>query len=105
MVETIVDVQVMENCHLQVRFDDGEQREVDMGPRLSGDVGPVFVPPRDPAFFAQAFVDHDWGTVAWPNGADLAPEFLYYGEGGPPPGYYGEDSAQEPALPLVGRSE
>jgi len=38
--------------------------------------GPVFEPLRDPAIFAQAFVD-DFGAVAWPNGADLAPDALY----------------------------
>ena len=37
----------------------------------------VFQPLRDPAFFAQVVVDPEMGTIAWPNGADLAPEFLY----------------------------
>ena len=31
----------------------------------------------DPEMFAQAFVDQETRTVAWPNGADLAPEFLH----------------------------
>jgi hypothetical protein len=35
----------------------------------------VFEPLRDPARFAEAFVD--LGTVCWPNDLDLAPEFLY----------------------------
>ena len=34
-------------------------------------------PLRDPARFAEAYVDADLGTVAWPNGADVAPEYLY----------------------------
>jgi hypothetical protein len=29
----------------------------------------------------------------WPNRADVAPEFLYYGEAGPPPGYYEPEPA------------
>jgi hypothetical protein len=31
----------------------------------------------DPVLFAQVAIDPVWHTVVWPNGADLAPEFLY----------------------------
>ena len=58
---------------LWLRFDDGAEGEVDLGPELDG---PVFAPLRDPAVFAQVRVDPELRTVAWPNGADLAPEFL-----------------------------
>lgn len=46
---------------------------MDLGPELDG---PVFGPLRDAAIFAQARVDPELRTVAWPNGADLAPESL-----------------------------
>jgi hypothetical protein len=39
--------------------------------------GEVFDPLRAPALFIQANVDPVLGTVVWPNGADLSPEFLY----------------------------
>jgi hypothetical protein len=34
-------------------------------------------PLRDITVFAQAAVHQECETVVWPNGADLAPEFLY----------------------------
>ena len=58
-----------------LRFDDGLEGEIDLGPDLVGRLrGPVFEPLRDPTYFAQFTVD--W-TLTWPNGADLAPESLY----------------------------
>ena len=59
---------------LLLEFDDGAVKEVD----LSGDLdGEVFEPLRDPAFFARVAVNPETRTIEWPNGADLAPEYLY----------------------------
>ncbi len=59
----------------RVRFTfwDGTTGDLDLEPLL---VGPIFEPlRRDPALFAQMYLDED--TIAWPNGADIAPETLY----------------------------
>lgn len=32
---------------------------------------------EDPAYFARVEVDEELGTIALPNGADIAPETLY----------------------------
>jgi hypothetical protein len=58
---------------LRLAFNDGECKTVDVRPLLAG---PVFEPLRDLAYFARAELDPVWGTVMWPNGADLAPEAL-----------------------------
>ena len=58
-----------------LRFDDGLEGEIDLGPDLAGRLrGPVFERLRDPAYFAGFTIDT---TLTWPNGADLAPESLY----------------------------
>jgi hypothetical protein len=99
MIETVVAVQVIKPYVVEVTFEDGLRRQVDIEPLLWGE---VFQPLRDPAFFAQVRVDPDSGTIAWPNGADLSPEFLYYGPEGPPPGYYEPvDVAEEESSPSL----
>lgn len=59
---------------LRVAFSDGVSGEVDLGPYLQG---PVLEALRDVETFRAAFVDEELGTVCWPGGADVAPEFLY----------------------------
>ncbi len=57
---------------IRVTFADGRENTVDFEPWLQG---PVFECLRDEAYFRRFFLEA--GTVAWPNGADVAPETLY----------------------------
>ena len=75
MLKDVVEVRPLEGYRVFLRFDDGVQGEIDLEPLLSPFDG-VFAPLRDLARFREVFVD-DGGTIAWPNGADLAPEILY----------------------------
>jgi hypothetical protein len=59
---------------LRLLFSDGTVGDVDFSAeRWTG----VLAPLNDPAYFAEVAVDLEAGTVAWPNGIDLAPEPLY----------------------------
>lgn len=58
-----------------VAFDNDTEREVDLEPYLHG---PVFEPIRkQPALFCSIRIEG--GAIAWPNGADIDPDVLYYG--------------------------
>ena len=70
----VVDVSAIDNYHLILKFNDGTTKIFDMRPLLWGE---VFAPLNDPQYFKQVYVDREAGTVAWPNGADVAPDTLY----------------------------
>ena len=61
---------------IEVTFRDGFRRVHDLTAVVQ-QRGTVFEPLSDPKMFAQVFIYPEWSTVAWPNGADLAPEWLY----------------------------
>ncbi len=70
----ITAVEVVADLRLRLTFDDGTVGEVDFTDR---DWHGVLEPLRDPAYFSRVVVDSEVGTIAWPNGVDLAPEPLY----------------------------
>lgn len=57
---------------IHVAFSDGVAGVVDFSDWLDR---PVFEPLEDPKYFSRFFIDG--GTIAWPNGADIAPESLH----------------------------
>ncbi len=72
-------VEPLDGRRVRVSFTDGSQREIDLRPYLEG---PIFerIRRNDDAF-RQISIDH--GALAWPNGADIDPDTLYY-DGAPP---------------------
>ena len=57
-------------------FNDGVEGTVDFSTWLDG---PIFESLKTEAYFQRFFLDG--GTVAWPNGADIAPETLHAAPG------------------------
>ncbi|MCI0554748.1 MAG: DUF2442 domain-containing protein [Anaerolineae bacterium] len=74
MIIHVTHVKVVGEFSLELTFDNGVRKRVNLRKEL---YGPIFEPLRDPSFFAKAYVDPDSRTVSWPNGADFAPDFLY----------------------------
>jgi hypothetical protein len=74
MLIDVIETRYVHDFTVWVKFEDGTEGEVDLTAELWG---PVFEPLRDVEYFRQVRVDPELGTIVWPNGADLAPEFLY----------------------------
>ncbi|HLF88934.1 MAG TPA: DUF2442 domain-containing protein [Anaerolineales bacterium] len=60
---------------LRLSFADGKVGEIDLEDELWGEVFELL---KDKEVFKQFRIDPELGTIIWPNGADFAPEFLYY---------------------------
>jgi len=69
----VVDIEARSGYSYFVMFDDGTHGVIDFSEYL--DKGNIFAPLKAPAFFKRARIEG--GTIAWPNGADIAPETLY----------------------------
>jgi hypothetical protein len=70
----VVEARYLHDYTVWVRCRDGSAGEVDLRPVL---YGPVFEPLHDPDYFRQFTLDPVGQTLVWPNGADIAPEFLH----------------------------
>jgi hypothetical protein len=72
-MQVVTAVEPKKNYRAKLTFADGYSAEIDLRPALRG---PAFQPLLDESVFRQMRVEYD--TIAWPNGADLAPETLRY---------------------------
>jgi Protein of unknown function (DUF2442) len=72
MVPCVVKAEYQGDYRIHVTFDDDSEKTVDFSTWLRG---PVFEPLKDTKYFRRFYLD-GW-TIAWPNGADIAPETLY----------------------------
>ena len=66
-------VKALGGYRIYVEFEDGAAGEIDLSGRL---FGPVFEPLRNESEFRKVAVD-EFGAIAWPCGADLAPDAIY----------------------------
>ena len=74
MIPRVVEARSVRDFIVHLRFADGTEGDVDLRDELYGE---IFEPLKNPALFQQFSVHSEFQTLTWPNGADLAPEFLY----------------------------
>jgi len=71
----VEEVKYVEDYKVELKFNDGKKGIADLESEL---YGTMFEPLKDKSIFSKVKVDKDLETITWENGADLAPEFLYY---------------------------
>jgi Protein of unknown function (DUF2442) len=73
MLTKVASLEKLGGFRLRVRFSDGSAGVHDFA-TLVNDPGPMLEPLRDEAYFARVFLE--FGAPTWPNGFDIAPEWL-----------------------------
>lgn len=74
-IPAVISARYQEDYLISVEFDDGSHKLIDFEVWLTG---PIFEPLKAKPYFQSFFIEG--GTIAWPNGADIAPETLYEAE-------------------------
>lgn len=67
----VVQAEYLDGFRVRLTFSDGHTGVADLAGRLTG---PVFLPLNVAAEFCRFSLEGN--TLSWPNGADLAPEYL-----------------------------
>ena len=74
MIIAVINVKCLEKYKLDITFNNGEKKIVDLEEHLSGE---IFEPLKDIEYFKTVKVIPEIDTICWDNGADMAPDFLY----------------------------
>ena len=68
----VIEAKYLGGYKLDILFNNGESKEVDLSDKLNGK---IFEPLKDIHYFRDFSIK--FNTVEWSNGADFAPEYLY----------------------------
>jgi hypothetical protein len=75
MLFDIIEVKVVKNSILYIRFENGVSGEIDISKVVPFEG--IFSKFKDLSYFATVKINQKLGTIVWDNGADLAPDYLY----------------------------
>lgn len=70
----VIQARYVDGYKIWLRFRDGTTGELDLRSALNG---PVFKPLVNVNYFKRFRIHEIFHTLVWPNGADIAPEYLY----------------------------
>jgi hypothetical protein len=73
MLTKVTRLERLGGFRLRIRFNDGSEGVHDFGAMVN-EPGPMLEPLRDETYFARVFLE--FGAPTWPNGFDIAPEWL-----------------------------
>jgi len=73
MLTKVTSVEKLGGFRLRITFSDGSEGVHDFKSLVS-EPGPMLEPLRDEAYFARVFLE--FGAPTWPNGFDIAPDWL-----------------------------
>jgi hypothetical protein len=73
MLTKVTRLERLGGFRLRVRFNDGSEGVHDFTAMVQ-EPGPMLEPFRDEAYFVRVFLE--FGAPTWPNGFDIAPEWL-----------------------------
>jgi len=71
----IINATYIEDYKVHVSFNNGREGVADLATALKGTLFELL---KNKSLFSALSVDQELETIVWPNGADLAPEYLYF---------------------------
>lgn len=71
----ITKARYIDNYKVEVQFNNGRKGIADLAGIIKG---PIFETLTDKNYFSLLKVDPDLETITWPNGIDIAPEYIYF---------------------------
>lgn len=71
----VTNARYLEDYKVEVFFNDGRKGVADLTDALKG---AMFESLKNKSVFASFVVDKELDTLVWSNGADLAPEYIYF---------------------------
>ena len=74
MLTKVTRLETLGGFRLHVRFNDGSEGAHDFAAMVK-EPGGMLTPLRDEAYFGRVFLE--FGAPTWPNGFDIAPEWLH----------------------------
>jgi len=71
----VTNAKYLEDYKIEVSFNNGREGIADLSDALNGK---IFEPLKNKTVFSSLVIDKELDTIVWPNGVDLAPEYIFF---------------------------